>query len=134
MHTISLSTLPSQTPLAGQHGHPPTIILQPNGDLLQDNGQHFQLALQEAIELAAETVIVDLLWVKHADAAAILALVKGIETAIAQGKQISCQGMAPAIRADLETEWEHQRAIRFGSWQNLFKAELEEFLGAPNRA
>jgi len=134
MQAISLSTLTPEVPVSGLDGCLPTIILQPNGDLILENGRHFQRALQEAIELATETIIVDLLWVKQADAEAILALVHGVETAIALGKQLSFQGMTTTIRNDLETEWEQQRSRRFGAWQNIFKAELEAFLVTPVRS
>lgn len=132
-NALSLSTLTPQPPSTSNNGRPPTIILQPNGDLLQESGKHFQLALQEAVELAAEGVIVDLLWVKQTDSDGIFALVKGIEKAIALGKTLSFKGMSTPIRLAMESEWERQRDIQFSSWSNVFKAELEAFLETNSR-
>lgn len=123
----------TQAPTAGDFRNPPTIVLQPNSDLTELNSKNFRRSLEEALELAHESVIVDLLWVEETDVHGIASLVAGLEKASQLGKMISFQAMNKQTRLELEAEWLRQRDLRFGSWTNLFKADLEQFLDSVNR-
>ncbi|MDX2231520.1 MAG: STAS domain-containing protein [Leptolyngbyaceae cyanobacterium bins.349] len=109
-----------------------TIVLQPTGELNHENGQTFCQVLEQALELAAEGVIVDLLWVNGMDAAGIAALVAGAEKAAVLGKVISFQAMNYQTRVAMEREWEQRRQQRFGAWSDRFAVHLEPFLN-PTR-
>jgi len=109
--------------------NPATIVLQPVEALVQDNSLAFRSSLIEALELASEHVIIDLLWVERIDAAGVAALVVGAEKAMALGKTLSFQSMHYSIHQAVEAEWEKQRQSRFGSWSDRFESNLEQFLG-----
>ena len=117
--------------LSASTNHPQTIVLQPYGDLTESESHHFRQTLEEALELAADNVIVDLLWVQHIDSQGIAALVSGIEKAMRLSKSISFKGMNHHTRFDMESEWERQRQIQFGTWIDSFKEDLEAFLVNP---
>ncbi|MBF2026871.1 MAG: hypothetical protein IGS48_08900 [Oscillatoriales cyanobacterium C42_A2020_001] len=125
---ISSSILTSETVAPSLGGKPATIVLQPNGVLNQGNREHFQQTLEDALELATESVIVDLIWVNETDADGVTALVAGIEKAASLGKAISFQSMNHATRMAIEAEWDRRRAVQFGSWSDRFEAKLERFL------
>lgn len=114
-------------------GYPPTIVLQPNGDLTKLSSQTFQQSLEEALDLARESVIVDLLWVKETDGYGIASLIAGLEKASQLGKTISFQAMNARTRVALEIEWNRQRDIQLGSWNILLKDDLERFLDSVSR-
>lgn len=114
--------------------HPTTIVIQPCRALTQENSSAFQQSLESALDLAHESVIVDLLWVETADAAGIAALVGGIEKAAHLGKMISFQAMRHQTRVAMETEWERQRLLRLGVWHDRCEATLEQFLGESRKS
>jgi anti-anti-sigma regulatory factor len=107
---------------------PDTIVLQPNGVLSQDTCCTFQHALEQALEQAAASVIVDFLWVSSTDMHGIAALVAGIQRAANLGKFLGFQAMDMRTRKALEVEWNRQREKMFGTWNNLFQNDLEQFL------
>lgn len=109
--------------------HPSTIVLQPSSELTQDNSLVFQRSLEAALDLAKDSVIVDLLWVETTDAAGISALVVGLEKAACLGKTISFQSMRHQTRVAMEVEWQRQRHQRLGTWHDLTEANLAQFLG-----
>lgn len=113
--------------------NPRTIVLQPNNDLNSSCSDSFQRSLEEALELAVEGVIVDLLWGNVTDCKGIEALVTGLEKATVLGKSLSFQSMNPHTRTLMEAEWDRQRNLRFGSWDDVFELELERFLEAANQ-
>ncbi len=123
---LNSSSLTSE--LAPGVSKPSTIVLQPSGALDRESREHFQQTLEEALDQAIEGVIVDLIWVEATDAEGVTALVAGIEKAASLGKAISFQSMSHSTRIAMEAEWDRQRAIRFGSWSDRFKADLEHFL------
>lgn len=108
--------------------NPATIVLQPIEALVQETSLAFRSSLIEALELANENVIVDLLWIEKIDAAGVAALVVGVEKAMTLGKTLSFQAMHPSIHQAVEAEWEQQRQSRLGSWSDRFEANLEHFL------
>jgi anti-anti-sigma regulatory factor len=108
--------------------NPRTIVLQPNNDLNSSCSNSFQHSLEEALELALEGVIVDFLWGNVTDFEGIEALVAGLERATVLGKSLIFQSMNPQTRAAVEAEWDRQRSIRFGAWDEVFELELERFL------
>ncbi len=107
---------------------PHTLVLQPIGHLDSTNYREFQILLGMALEQAVSGVIVDCLWVETVDEYGIQTLVSGIERAANLGKTISFAAMNPSIRIAMEAEWDRQRDMRFGSWQDLFGSDLEQFL------
>ncbi|MBM0740342.1 hypothetical protein JOY44_01695 [Phormidium sp. CLA17] len=108
--------------------NPRTIVLQPNTDLSASCSHSFQQSLEEALDLAVEGVIVDLLWGDVTDFNGVKALVAGLEKATVLGKSLSFQSMNPQTRASVETEWDRQRNLRFGAWDDVFESKLERFL------
>lgn len=104
------------------------LVLQPIGHLDRTNCQEFQMLLEKALGQSAQGVIVDFLWVELVDESGIQTLVSGIEQAAKLGKTISFSAMNYAIQVAMEAEWDRQRDIRFGSWQDLFESDLEQFL------
>lgn len=125
---IGSSTLTSETVTPDLGSSPATIVLQPSGALDQGNWEHFQQTLEEALELATESVIVDLIWVNETDTDGVRALVAGIEKAASLGKAISFQSMSHVTRMATEAEWDRRRAVQFGAWSDRFEAKLERFL------
>lgn len=113
--------------------NPRTIVLQPNNDLNVSCSASFQRSLEEALDLAVDGVIVDLLWGNVTDMKGIEALVAGLEKATALGKSLSFQSMNPQTRATVEAEWDRQRDLRFGAWDDVFEMALERFLDAIHR-
>lgn len=113
--------------------NPRTIVLQPNNDLNASCSDSFQRSLEEALELAVEGVIVDLLWGNVTDCKGVEALVMGLEKATILGKSLSFQSMNPQTRTLVEAEWDRQRDLRFGAWDDVFELELERFLEAINQ-
>lgn len=108
--------------------HPSTIVLQPCRELTQETGCAFQRMLEEALELALERVIVDMLWVEKTDMAGIAALVAGLEKAASLGKIVSFQAMPYQTRVAVSEEWERQRQRRLGIWHDRYETSLAEFL------
>lgn len=107
---------------------PHTIVLQPGGNLDPISSSEFRVQLEAAIEQVTDAVIVDFLWVNSTDSQGIAALVAGIQRAATLGKAISFQSMDARTRAALEQEWNRQRRLSFGPWQDQFKDDLEQFL------
>lgn len=123
----SIATVPHfwDTPLETK---PHTIVLQPDGNLDPISSSEFRVQLEAAIEQVTDAVIVDFLWVKSTDPQGIAALVAGIQRAATLGKAISFQSMDAQTRAAIEQEWNRQRQLSFGPWQDRFKDDLEQFL------
>ena len=118
-------------------GMPPSqlamIVLQPGGVLDRSSSPAFQRVLEDSLTQAAETVIVDLLWVEATDTHGILALVAGMQRAAELGKSLTLQSMDSQTRLALEAEWNRQREISFGPWNELFEQNLEQFLNGGQR-
>jgi anti-anti-sigma regulatory factor len=113
--------------------YPSTIVLQPCRELTQDHSLVFQQSLEAALDLAQESVIVDLLWVEETDAAGIAALVVGLEKAACLGKTLSFQSMRHQTRVAVEVEWQRQRHQRLGLWHDRTAANLAQFLGTNRK-
>ncbi|MGI0487515.1 STAS domain-containing protein [Pantanalinema rosaneae CENA516] len=107
---------------------PHTIVLQPDGNLDPTSSLEFRVQLEAAIEQVTDGVIVDFLWVNSTAPQGIAALVAGIQRAAMLGKAISFQSMDVQTRDAIEQEWNRQRQLSFGSWQDRFKDDLEQFL------
>ncbi len=108
--------------------NPHALVLQPIGHLDSTNYQEFQMLLETALTQSDKGVIVDFLWVEVVDEWGIQTLVSGIERAAKLGKTISFTAMNYSIQVAMEAEWDRRRDIRFGSWQDLFGSDLEQFL------
>ncbi|HEY9617872.1 MAG TPA: STAS domain-containing protein [Microcoleaceae cyanobacterium] len=128
----SIATVPHfwEAPLEAK---PHTIVLQPDGNLDPIRSSEFQVQLEAAIEQVTDAVIVDFLWVNSTDSQGIAALVAGIQRAATLGKAISFQSMDARTRAALEQEWNRQRQLSFGPWQDRFKDDLAQFLETVTR-
>ncbi len=110
-----------------------TIVLQPCSPLTQEQSLAFQQTLEAALELAQESVIVDLLWVETADVEGIAALVAGLEKAADLGKLLSFQSLRHPIRVAVDLEWQRQRYYRLGQWHDRTGANLAQFLGSTRK-
>lgn len=108
--------------------NPHALVLQPTGHLNSTNYREFQVLLHTALDQAVDSVVIDFLWIEGVDEYSIQTLVSEIERAAKLGKIISFIAMSQPIQNALETEWDRQRTIRFGSWQDLFGSDLEQFL------
>lgn len=113
--------------------HPETIVLQPCSQLTQEQSLAFQQTLEAALELAQESVIVDMLWVETVDAEGIAALVAGLEKAADLGKLLSFQSLRHPIRVAVDLEWQRQRYHRLGQWHDRTGANLAQFLGKTRK-
>ena len=107
---------------------PTILVLQPNGALNEATSRDFQHELEQALEQATETVMVDFLWVEAIDAHGITALVAGLQRAAALGKFLSFQSMDTDSRLALENAWAHQQEKEAGAWTHTFSSKLELFL------
>lgn len=129
MHRASnMADCPAEERSSATHVNSHTCVLQPTGHLDGTTYQDFQLLLEMALEQPVHSVIVDLLWVDGVDEYGIQTLLTGIERAAKLGKIISFAAMSYSIQVAMEAEWDRQRDLRFGSWQDLFGSDLEQFL------
>lgn len=110
------------------HPNPYALVLQPIESLDRTNCREFQVLLDTTLDQAVNEVIIDFLWVEAVDDYGIQTLVSGIERAAKLGKAISFAAMSYSIQVAMEAEWDRQRDVRFGSWQDVFGADLERFL------
>ena len=108
--------------------NPHALVLQPIGSLDSTNYREFQVLLDMTLDRAVNEVIIDFLWVEGVDDYGIQMLVSGIERAAKLCKTLSFAAMNYSIQVAMETEWDRQRDIRFGYWQDVFGADLEQFL------
>lgn len=105
-----------------------TIVLQPKGCLGGIAVLDFQINLEQALERAAQRVVVDMQQVDAVAPEGIAALARGLELAAILGKAIVFHSIDIATRKDLRAEWRISREICFGPWGDLFEGEFEEFL------
>ncbi len=122
--TTSSSNLANPLPKA----KPSTIVLQPNGSLDCTSSPEFQRVLEESLEHVTDAVIVDFLWIESTDVYGVSALIAGIQRAAILGKVLTFQSMDVRTRTALASEWNRQREINFGPWNDLFEKDLERFL------
>ena len=105
-----------------------TIVLQPKGCLGGIAVLDFQHNLEQALEMAALGVVVDMQQVDAVAPEGIAALARGLELAAILGKSIVFHSIDLASRKGLRAEWRISREICFGPWGDLFEAEFEQFL------
>jgi hypothetical protein len=84
--------------------------------------------LEEALEQAQTTVIVDFLWVSSLDSDAIKVLVLAMEKAVALGKMLSFHSLESSLRSAVDAEWVRRQELLYGSWNSVFQHDLEIFL------
>lgn len=89
---------------------PRTIVLRPNGCLDDVSGPAFEKALEQALELTTEAVVVDLLWIDTVEAEGISCLIAGLKRASALGKTLSLRFMDVATQAAVEAACHRQCA------------------------
>jgi len=107
---------------------PGTIVLQPNGSLDRTSSPEFQRVLEESLEQVTDAVIVDFLWIESTDIYGVAVLMAGIQRAAVLGKVLTFQSMDVQTWTALASEWDRQREINFGSWNDVFEKDLERFL------
>lgn len=90
---------PSSSVSPTEGGRPRTVVLRPNGCLDSVNSSSFTKALEQALELTTETVVVDLLWVDSVQPEGITCLIAGLKRASALGKTLSLRFMDVATQA-----------------------------------
>lgn len=131
MKTVINSTINDSDPRAigvVEEAAPYTIVLQPSGCLDAVTSSAFQQELQQALEVTANAVIVDLLHVGVVEREGVSALLAGIKLATSLNKSLSICSMSRMTRMALETEWNRQRATILGTWNDLCKQDFELFL------
>lgn len=104
------------------------VVLKPRGGLTGTALFDFQAALEYALEVSLEAVIVDLQQVERVSSEGISVLLMGLELAAILGKSLVFYAMNLATRAALKTEWKRSREISFGPWGDLFEKDFERFL------
>lgn len=87
---------------------PRTVVLRPNGCLDSVSSPTFTKALEQALQLTTDTVVVDLLWVDTVEAEGISSLIAGLQQASALGKTLSLRFMDVATQAAVETAYHRQ--------------------------
>lgn len=131
MKTVINSTTNDSDPKAigvAEEAAPYTVVLQPSGCLDAVTSSQFQQELQQALEVTADVVIVDLLHVAAVEREGVSALLAGIKLATSLNKSLSICSMSRMTRLALETEWNRQRAAILGTWSDLCKQDFELFL------
>lgn len=83
---------------------PSTIVLRPNGCLGGVSCATFQEALESALTLTTDTVVVDMLWVDSVPAEGIMSLLAGLERATELGKTLSLRSLDVDTHAALEAQ------------------------------
>lgn len=104
-HSIFTSSLNTSTM---EDRRPRTVVLRPNGRLDAVSSPAFTKALQQALELTAETVVVDLLWVESVEPEGIACLIAGLKRASGLGKTLSLRFMDVATQAAVQAASERQ--------------------------
>lgn len=104
-----------------------TIVLQPKQSLSGQIGIAFQKHLMGAIA-QADSVIVDLLWVKDIDQAAMTVLLVGMKQANRLGKSLSFLSMRAEVRSQIEKVWQQQHETQISAQSEAFAPEFERFL------
>lgn len=89
-------------------GRPRTVVLRPNGCLDSTSSPAFTKALEQALELTTDTVVVDLLWVDNVQEDGVKCLIAGLRRATALGKTLSLRFMDVATEAAVEAAVAHQ--------------------------
>ncbi|MFB2877288.1 STAS domain-containing protein [Floridanema aerugineum] len=87
---------------------PRTVVLRPNGCLDSVSSPSFTKALEQALELTTDTVVIDLLWVDFVEAEGISCLIAGLKQASALGKNLSLRFMDVTTQAAVEAGYNRQ--------------------------
>ncbi|MCL1469499.1 STAS domain-containing protein [Argonema antarcticum] len=93
-----------------ESGRPRTVVLRPNGCLDGMSCPAFTKALEQALEITTDTVVVDLLWVDNVEAEGVKSLITGLKRAAALGKTLSLRFMDVGTQAAVEAARTHQYA------------------------
>jgi anti-anti-sigma regulatory factor len=89
-----------------ESSRPRTVVLRPNGCLDEISSPSFMKALEQALDLTSETVIVDLLWVDSVQSEGIACLISGLKRASVLGKTLSLRFMDVATQSSVKTACE----------------------------
>lgn len=87
---------------------PRTVVLRPNGRLDALSSPAFTKALEQALELTSETVVVDLLWVESVESEGVACLMAGLKRASRLGKTLSLRFMDVATQAAVQAACDRQ--------------------------
>jgi anti-anti-sigma regulatory factor len=85
---------------------PRTVVLRPNGCLDEASSPAFTKAIEQALDLTTETVIVDLLWVDSVQPEGIACLIAGLKLASTLGKTLSLRFMDVPTQAYIKAAYE----------------------------
>lgn len=124
----ALATPTMQRVAAPTDARPSMLVLQPSGPLTQDTLSEFQAELEQSLELATDTVVLDMLWVNQTDDAGIHTLVASLQKAEIMGKVLSIQALHPSMRIALRQAWQQQQDAEMGEWNTVINQNLEKFL------
>lgn len=89
---------------------PRTVVLRPNGCLDGVSSPAFTEALEQALDLTTDTVVVDLLWVDSVHSEGVACLIAGLKRAAALGKTLSLRFMDVTTQAAVEAALKRQYA------------------------
>ncbi|MEQ8972005.1 MAG: STAS domain-containing protein [Coleofasciculus sp. C1-SOL-03] len=91
-------------PLTSSNLRPSTVVLRPSGCLDSARSPAFRQSLEQALDLATDTVVVDLVSVNVIKAEGIRSLMAGMKQAAALGKTLSLEFVDAVTRMILEEQ------------------------------
>jgi|SRR6476469_587174 len=86
-----------------QQVRPATVVLRPSGCLDCSTSPAFRKSLEQALELATDTVVVDMISVSAVKSEGIKSLLDGMKQAAALGKNLSLEFLDVATQTVLES-------------------------------
>ncbi|MBD2085281.1 hypothetical protein H6F52_09800 [Coleofasciculus sp. FACHB-542] len=103
MKAIMNSVTKPRAQVSCQEIRPSTVVLRPSGCLDSITSPAFSKSLEQALELATDTVVVDLLSVNAVKRDGVKCLLTGMKRAVALGKNLSIEFLDVATQAVLES-------------------------------
>lgn len=107
---------------------PHTIVLQPTGCLDSSSSSSFRVQLEQALQAATNSVIVDLMRIEKVHQEGISVLAAGLRLATALEKGLSICSISASTRLVLQAEYNRQWEAGLGHWSDQFQEEFEFFL------
>lgn len=104
MNSVQVASTQLPTP----HIRPRTVVLRPSGCLDGSANLAFRKSLEQALELATDTVVVDMLSVSAVKAEGIKTLMAGMKRAAVLGKNLSLEFLDVATHTVLK-DWHYQQ-------------------------
>ncbi|MBD1904629.1 MULTISPECIES: STAS domain-containing protein [Cyanophyceae] len=87
---------------------PSTVVIRPSGCLDSKTSPAFIKSLEQALELATDTVVVDMIAVNAIKREGVKSLLHGMEKAAALGKTLTFEFLDVATQRVLEAAWNYE--------------------------